>query len=121
VLIWLPLKKSKVRKSRPFVTDLVPDVAVIDLRSDLDLKCEKRAKRHLDGDLEQIADLVGRLGHEYQRIGDPKWEQMKRNGEQLNDRGGFELMVLVCLRARELGGRHTSVSAAWDGIGEWQN
>ena len=81
----------------------------------------QEAKRPLPGELETLAGLVGRLGHEYGAMGDAKWEQMKSIGCQLNEQGGFSLMLLVCLRAKELGGRHTSVSAAWDGIGKWQN
>ncbi len=88
---------------------------------ELERSTAQEAKRPLTGELEALAERAGRLGHEYSDIGDAKWEEMKSIGRKLNARGGFPLMLLVCLRARELGGRHTSVSAAWDGIGKWQN
>ena len=93
----------------------------IDRRDEDERNDDQRARHPLDGDLEQIAATVGQLGHDYQQMGDDNWNEMKAIGERLNERGGFGLLRLVCLRAKHLGGRHTSVSRAWDGIGEWRD
>jgi hypothetical protein len=91
------------------------------VRTERDRAVEAQARQSLDPDLEDLAALVGRLGHEYQDMGDAKWQQMQAIGRQLNERGGLPLMQLVCNRARELGGRASSVSASWRGIGDWQH
>jgi hypothetical protein len=98
-----------------------PRPGVLDLRSTSDREIEELATRPLEGDLESIAETVGRLGHEYQDMGDAKWQQMQAIGRQLHERGGLRLMQLVCNRARALGGRASSVSASWRGIGEWRH
>ena len=110
-----------VRPSQPAASPSPPPLARIDLRTDDDRAIEAQARQPLDADLEELAKLVGRLGHEYQDMGDAKWQQMQAIGRQLNERDGLRLMQLVCNRARELGGRASSVSASWRGIGEWQH
>ena len=99
----------------------LPPTAEIDLRTVADCVVESQARQSLEDDLEELAKRVGQLGHDYQKMGDFMWEEMESIGRQLNRRGGLRLMQLVCNRARALGGRSTSVSKSWDGIGEWRH
>ena|ERR1022692_4900834 len=95
--------------------------AVVDLRSPEERQMERGANRPLSGADESAARNLCRLAGESQQMGDAKFDEMKHIGEQLYARGGHALMQRVCYRVRALGGSHTYVSTAWDGVGEWMD
>lgn len=99
--------------------DYVP--GVVDIRSSSEREIEKKAKKPLSGKHEATAHTLCRLSRESQSMGDTQFEQMKSIGAQLHSQGGKSLMQTVCYRVRALGGSHSYVSTAWDGVGEWRD
>ena len=93
----------------------------IDFRSDEEIKIERDARKPLRGGNEATAQRLCNLARQSQKMGDAGFQDMQRIGQQLYAKGGHSLMQLVCYRVKTLGGAHSYVSTAWDGIGEWQD
>jgi hypothetical protein len=94
---------------------------VVDLRSNEERQMARDATRALTSGDENAARSLCRLAGESQKMADAKFNEMTRIGEQLYAKGGHALMQRVCYRVRALGGSHTYVSTAWDGVGEWMD
>ncbi len=93
----------------------------VDLRDPSEAKIERTAQKSLSGGNESIAKVLCRLSRESQNMHDAKFKEMERLGAQLYAKGGHQLMQLVCYRVRVLGGSHTYLSTAWDGVGQWRD
>jgi hypothetical protein len=94
---------------------------VVDLRSGGERQMARDAGKALSGSDESAARSLCRLAGKSQKMGDAKFNEMTRVGEQLFARGGHALMQRVCYRVKALGGSYTYVSTAWNGVGEWMD
>jgi hypothetical protein len=97
------------------------DGGVVDLRSNAERRMGRDAAKGLGASDESAARGLCRLASESQKMGDSKYNEMTRIGEQLYGRGGHALMQQVCYRVKALGGSYTYVSTAWNGVGEWRD
>jgi len=120
-LDWLKGRASEIQGFYERADSRTSDAAVIDLRSSDEVKIAPNAAKPLGGGNEAVAKSLCRLARESQKMGDPKFVEMERIGQQIYAKGGHELMQLVCYRVRALGGSYTYVSTAWNGIGEWRD
>ena len=94
---------------------------VVDLRSNQERQMSHDANTALSSGDENTARVLARLAGESRQPGDAKFNEIRRIGEQLYATGGHILMQRVCYRVKALGGSHTYVSTAWNGLGEWRD
>jgi len=92
---------------------------ILDLVPQSEREDSVRAQRSLGSDDEAHARRLCKLLADLQSHNDPEYAEIRRIGEELNQKGGFERMRLVCLRVRALGGRAGALETAWDHIGQW--
>jgi hypothetical protein len=56
----------------------------------------------------------------YEDIRRTEQEECKRLGKQLNEIGGYPLMLRICREVHAANPAASVLAAYWDGIGDWQ-
>jgi len=92
----------------------------VDLRSQDERDIAGKAEKALSRDEEALAHKLCQLALQSTAYGDTADLEMKKIGKYLNEKGGYQLMQLVCYRVRSLGGKARSVESTWSGIGDWR-
>jgi hypothetical protein len=118
--VWTILMVVSIATTKPQAPRSTSDqpvrIVVADWRPEWEKAADVEARTTLgDPEDESYAnDLVRLL-----RAGDR--ERIREIGTHLNEHGGMERMVRVCLRVKHLGGDASSLERRhWPGIGEWQ-